>query len=225
MIDNLGPRIYECFSTVESVGREVDAINRHLPGLIEDKLIGAGYKPFEQHDEWRQSDNGWVPTDYIWAVSFSKKSNNRDKLWLGYQISLSGDCVNYRGCKAPEPLVHVFLWSDIDSAELGFSGGNYMGFPLEPYQGLKLTSNSLIEWPITQGYNWFEKENLRGWTFSIRLTSLNQLEDLETLIVKPAIKLIDSNDVNGTLGNLKDKGLVWYDDEIIPSYSAEDDSE
>lgn len=225
MTDNLGPRIYECFSTVESVGREVDAINRHLPGLIIEKIIEAGYKYFEQQDELRESDNGWVYTDYIWAVPFSKKSNNQNKLWLGYQISFSGDCVNYRGCKAPEPLVHVFLWSHIDSTELGFSGGYYMSFPLEPFQGLKVTCNSLIEWPITEGYNWLKKENPCSWTFSIKLTSLNQLKDLETLIVTPAIQLIDNNDANGILGNLIDKGLVWYDDEIIPSDSAEDDSE
>lgn len=99
-----------------------------------------------------------------------------------------------------EPLIHINFWADkIDFDEI--------------YMGLDLTNNDVL---LQDGFffnwkpgvkHWFEQE----WTFSLKLVSINTINDIQQSIIKPFIKLVQGNSHKDS-GLAELPGLVRYEE-------------
>lgn len=183
MID--GKAVGDCFAFVARCGLELNALRDALENLLTEQLTAdkstlpcvlvGGAKRDERRD-----DGEWVCTDF--ACSFPLKSQGKGRksveLYLGFQVSMSGDGIEVSGNN--EPLIHVFCWEvPVDFQDY------YMGFPLDFEDPHKVVDERLLLWG-DQNASW----NERQWTYSLRLMSINSIDDLNKYVVVPALELL-----------------------------------
>lgn len=174
-----GVKLTQCFNLVSNAGKEIDALSEVLNNQLSKAIAKTSFRLDGKEPMYsgRNDDSGWIFTDF--AYSFALKSKNKkvpDKN-LGYQVSLLGDGVGFS--EKAEPLLHVFFWDD--TANFDDDCYMYIPYPASPEDPWELVYNGqLISW-----------DNLNGWTFSIRLTTLNSAQDLEQYVVNPAIALLN----------------------------------
>ena len=192
-----GVKLTQCFNLVSNAGKEIDALSEVLNNQIAKAIAKTSFRPDQKEPMYsgRNDDSGWIFTDF--AYSFALKSKNKkvaDKK-LGYQVSLLGDGVGFS--EKAEPLLHVFFWGDAAD----FDDDSYMCIP-HP-------ASSEDPWELVYNGQLISWDNLNGWTFSIRLTTLNSTQDLEQYVVNPAIALLNGEKPEEAFPELN-PGLVTY---------------
>jgi len=195
-----GVKLTQCFNLVSNSGKEISALvemlnNQFSNGLDATKLFKPAGFPYTEEC---LDDSGWVYTDVANYFPLARRQKGKSKIvkHVGYQISLLGDGVGFS--EKAEPLLHVFFWDDA----VNFDEDCYMCIPYP-------TSSEDDPWTlIYQGQliNWGD---LDGWTFSIRLTTLNSAQDLEQYVVNPAIALLNGEQPEEAFAG-SHPGLVTY---------------
>lgn len=208
-------KFVQCMKAVSAFGQEINALCETLDDLLIQE-IGKTNLPCKisgpSKGYTRKEDSGWVVTDF--ANSFPlvgtrvRKEKGAEK-YLCYQVSLLGNGIAL--AEYEEPLVHVCLWQ----RAICFDDDNSMGYPLMEDDEWRLEHNRLIAWGELNG-DW----KMAGWTFSLRLLSLNSSQDLLDRVVKPAIALLKGEPVTTALAE-DIPGLVFYSDESVLRPAAE----
>ncbi|MEN9492193.1 MAG: hypothetical protein RJA63_2642, partial [Pseudomonadota bacterium] len=153
-----------------------------------------------------QDGSGWLYAHHAMSFPLKKKRNSSQEadMYLGYQISLLADSL------LPDdkfPMVHVFLWSvlnDLEDYRVRF-----------PFDDGKLEADRLITWANGDASKWTD----RDWTFSLRLTSLNNRQNLVESVINPALALLQ---MKTAIEALPDDlpGLVFYPQSVVPEVSV-----
>lgn len=204
MID--GKTVADCFALVARYGTELKAMNDALENLLSVQLTAEKTFILVGDAEWddRYDDSDWVYTDV--ACSFPLKSRGKGKSkvekYLGFQISMTGDGIHIPGNK--EPLLHVFCWE----SPIKFDDEYYIGFPSDsdPKNPHKCVDDRLMLWGERSG-NWNEHE----WVYSLRLMSINSIDDLKKYVVTPALALLKGENICDVLPvEWLDKTLIRY---------------
>ncbi|WP_295454692.1 hypothetical protein [uncultured Thiodictyon sp.] len=199
-----GKKLAQCVRAISAYGKEIDALRAVLNGLLL-QAIDNPDMPYARHGDpvpaARMDDSEWIYTDVAFSIPlwYIRRGPHTTDMYLGYQISLSGDGIGFSGNDAP--LLHVFLWDEPADLE-----ENWMGYPLDAKSEPTLVHNRLIIWP---------RANRTQWTFSIDLLSLDSSQALLDSIVTPAIALASLEAEDGILQILPDnlQGLVVYKNE------------
>lgn len=202
-----GKTISDCFALIARCGAELEGLKDALGNLLSEQLKTKNASPFvlagnlKIDDRFAAGNNSaWVYTDS--ACNFplkpqGKKGKNIAEGYLGFQISMTGD-----GIAIPEnvePLLHIFFWE----MPVDFDDGNYIGFPLDVEESHKITNNRLLNWNESQ------------WTYSLRLMSINSIEDLVKYVVEPALTLLSGKNVIDALPDeWLGKALIRYPDSL-----------
>jgi hypothetical protein len=208
-------KLVRCFEVVSRCSREVSALTQVLNDLILENLTRSKSDlPCVLNGEAIQSmlsdDSGWVNHSiaYSFPLKTRGKGRKRTEMFLSYQISLAGDGV-VREAAGLLPVLHVCLWG----SALDFYEGNYMAFPVfrDDREVFEITEGRLLRWgTATQEKVWTEY----AWTFSVQLTALNNLYDLNRLVVSPALELLRGANVHEALPDHL-RGLVHYTDTMV----------
>ena len=208
-------KLVRCFEVVSRCSREVKALTQVLNDLLLEKLTHSKSDlPCVLNGEAIQSmltdDSGWVCHSIAYSFPLKTRGKGRKKteMYLSYQISLAGDGA-VKDAAGLLPVLHVCLWG----SALDFDEGNYLAFPLfrEDGEEFEVAEGRLLRWgTATQEKVWTEY----GWTFSVQLTALNNLYDLNRLIVYPAFELLRGVNLDDALpDNLS--GLVHYTETMV----------
>jgi hypothetical protein len=204
-----GKKLAQCFNAVSAFGKEIDSLCTTLDELLTKEIsladlpckVSGGFS-----EDSRDAESGWICTDVASSLPLMGKTLriNRPEMYIGYQISLTGDGMSFDGNE--EPLLHVCFW-DID---IGFGDeGVNMAYPLDQEHHPRLKDNRLILWEGS-GADWKKDQ----WTFSISLLSLDSSQALLDRVIKPAIALLRGVDVKTALPDDL-PGLVIYQDESV----------
>lgn len=198
-------RFAQCMKTLSAFCTETNALTATLNDLLTQELsrkeaglpyiIAGNFRETSRVDE-----SNWLYTDvgYSLPLKGKKKKKDEHEMYLSYQISMIGDGVAFDN--NANPVLHVMHWNDA----LSFKDDYYMGYPLDPETPYRLEHNRLIVYGDDEG-DW----KSRGWTFSIRLLTLDSSQALLDRIIKPAMMLINKQPVLSALpDNLT--GLVIY---------------
>jgi hypothetical protein len=201
-----GKTVADCFAVVARYGTELNALCDALENLLSEQLTAAKTLPCvligNAEGDDRYDDSEWVATDQ--ACSLPLKSIGKRKVggYIGFQISMTGDGINISGNE--EPLLHVFFWE----SPINFDDENYIGFPFEsnPENPYKYVDDRLMLWGERSG-NWNEHQ----WVYSLRLMSINTIDDLKKYVVTPTLALLKGKNVREVLPDeWLDKMLIRY---------------
>ncbi|ABD70761.1 hypothetical protein Rfer_3051 [Rhodoferax ferrireducens T118] len=206
-----GRQVVQCFRAVSAYGKEIEALCETLNARLTQEIdnlkdelpckVAGQFMKSSREDEW-----DWIFTDVAYSLPLMDKAfrKKRAEMYLGYQISLTGDGMSFDGNE--EPLLHVCFW-DI---EIGFGDeGVHMAYPVDQEHQPRLKDNRLILWEGS-GADWKKYQ----WTFSLRLLELKTSQDLHDRVIKPAIALLSGVDVRTALPDDL-AGLVIYPDESV----------
>ncbi len=203
-----GKTLTDCFSLVAACGNEVNGLHDMLDIMLIDQLKpGKDFSPCvltgKAIYDYRMDDSTWVCTDIAnsFPLKATGKGNKGVEQHLGYQISMAGDGIAVSG--NTEPLLHVFCWRD----PCNFRDEFYAGFPHDNTDegSFEVVDDRLMLWGDREATGW----NKREWCYSLRLTTLNSQEDLNTYVIVPAMALLKGGDA---LTALPDS---WLDKELI----------
>lgn len=209
-----GKKLVQCFNAVSAFGKEIYSLCTTLDELLT-KEIGMADLPCKVagrlSDDSRYDESGWICTDVASSLPLMGKTlrKNRPEMYIGYQISMTGDGMSFDGNE--EPLLHVCFW-DI---EIGFGDeGVPMAYPVDQEHHPRLKDNRLILWEGS-GADWKKDQ----WTFSIRLLTLDSSQALLDRVIKPAIALLQGTAATLALPDTL-PGLVIYPDESVLNQAA-----
>jgi hypothetical protein len=188
-----GKKLARCFEVASATWKEIECLILIFNKTIEESLVKNNfrYEKLKKRSE-QFDDTNWVGTgvgESFGILGFREKKPGR---YLGYQISVLGDGMSLAG----EPLIHFIFWN----YPLDFSD-TYVGFPFDTEWGHVVESDRLILWPDPD-------DGKPEWMFSIRLTSINDEDDV-TRIVQAMTNLLKNNP-EGLLLPPDLPGLVFY---------------
>lgn len=205
-MSNIGKSIFETFQFVSRVGSECDQLakllKQEISGLIasDDEVSASMQADGHWIDSVELDEGKWVTISVAYSLPIKVRPKRTAHRYLTFQISLSGAGVGAHD--NDHPLVHVAWWeSPINFQETRDFEESWMGFPFdieEDYHAYSLEAGVLFRWP---------SENT--WLYSLRLTSLNTIRDVETKIVTPVKKPLCGSTVEDALPPTLE-GLVHY---------------
>lgn len=201
--------VADCFAFVARCGSELNALRDALENLLSEHLtaeksslpcvLAEGVR-----SDVRLDSSEWVYSDL--ACSFPLKSKGKGRKsaeqYLGFQISMTGDGIEIPGNS--EPLIHVFCWE----VPVEFDN-NYVGFPVDSEIPHEVVNERLLLWD-EQNTGW----NERRWTYSLRLMSINSIDDLKKFVIVPALGLLKGKSASEVLQD------EWLDDVLVRYPSA-----
>lgn len=205
-----GKAVVECFDFVARISTELENMKDALANLFSEQLSKKVALPCVLAGEVDTDDrigNGydrsWVYTDSAYSFPLKGKGKGKKSVgrYLGFQISMSGEGINIPGNN--EPLLHVFCWSYPIKFE-----DCYISFPWGD-DDYKIIDDRLMLWAKPEA-DWNERE----WNYSLRLLSINSIDDLKKYIVTPALALLKGE---GTREALPDEWL----NSVLARYPAE----
>lgn len=202
--------LVRAFDLVSKCNSEIEGLTKTLNELFEEELgqlppnlkfkyqgepiNGCGYDASE-----------YLTTDHAWSFPLKQKFKNRSAdpdMYIGYQVSMCGTRI-FPDEKAP--MLHVFFWEGaIDFDEC------YVNFPLDEDSTLSIDSSRLLVWGEKTPSNWMERQ----WTFSIKLTTMNNRQNLLESVVKPALALMEMKPAKEALPDDL-PGLVIYPNTVL----------
>ncbi|MBD8472489.1 hypothetical protein IFT98_20005 [Pseudomonas sp. CFBP 8770] len=191
---DLGASIAESFKFVSNVSTECEALLKLTKEQVSQMLSQPDVKQIHSAaGEWmlsyQENDTGWLNTEFAASLALKQGRKKKPSGHVFVQISLMGcgiDALNNF-----EPLIHVGWWHD----PIVF-GETYMGFPIESggdYQ-LELEDGVL--------FRWTHRAATDEWCYSLRLTNISSVKDVQDLIVVPLKRLLMGETVLRVLGNL-----------------------
>lgn len=173
-----GFQISANFKFVAEVGRQCDSLAETIKVELSKALAAKDAGAEIVAEQWskvvfRDDESGWVSTDI--AYSLPLKVAEEPIGSLCFQISLAGNGMSFGDNR--EPLLHVCFWT---GGPIKFPD-NYMGFPL-------------MDEPVVEAGRLLnlsgEEDELKSWTFSLRLISVNGFSDVLSKVVNPAVALL-----------------------------------
>jgi hypothetical protein len=199
-----GKTISDCFALIARCGTELEGLKDALGNLLSEQLKTKNASPFvlagnlQIDDRFAAGNNSaWVYTDSACSFPLKSKGKRRTEGYLGFQISMAGDGIAILG--NAEPLLHIFF----REVPVDFDDGDYIGFPLDVEESHKITNDRLLNWSEGQ------------WTYSLRLMSINSIEDLNKYVVEPALALLSGENVIDALPDeWLGKTLIRYPDSL-----------
>jgi hypothetical protein len=199
---NIGIAIHQSVKLVEQAGREINSLVELIKREVDAALVSSGklwdMKVTESwSDDGRFDDSGWVYTDHGFSLGLARKGDRRSKSYFSIQISLAGDGMSSDVARNEDPLVHVNLWG---GDAINFKDGNYLNIDFTDEDDLPVLQDKVL-------FNWNAEAKLwqdQGWTYSIKLVSLNTMDDIRRKIIEPFTKLIQGK-------TLEEAGLTQLD--------------
>lgn len=170
----IGKAITASARLISKVGIECE----HLAKLIKEEVsrlllaadVTARYRPTGEWDDiYNEDENEWVFTDVGISLPIRVPPKRTTSCHLFFQISLTGAGVNAKN--NDEPLIHIGLWVNaLDFGEL------QMGFPMQTDADYIVHERLFV---------WQDKQGVKEWCFSVRLTDINNPADVQSHILEP----------------------------------------
>jgi hypothetical protein len=177
----IGESIANSVDLIDKAGKEIDSLLNLIEEEVNRELLDRSFGLFPYVGTWQYSenfsDNQWVYKDVARSLELGERSNSKTKRYLSIQVSLSGEGIESSKSDNKEPLVHVCFW------EIPVNFNEDIYFSLGEADA-HLKNNVLWDWS-PDASRWIEQE----WTYSLRLTSINTIEDIRRKIVSPFIAL------------------------------------
>lgn len=198
----ISANIYHSTRFLIAVWREINSLVCLVKKHIEDEFDKFdGVKVTKEWDDcFRIDDDDWVYTDSCVFLGVGKRNGKANK-YINIQISLYGDGMRSGLDDNEEPLLHVSFRDDATDYE----DGVYFSIADLDDAEVSLEENVLFNWGQI-GCEWNKQE----WTFSLKLTSINSIEDINSKIVKPLSALISGADIEKA-GLKMIQGIVHYE--------------
>lgn len=202
----IGKSVVESAHFIAKIGEQVES----MVELITDNLSNSFGKiaiNFIPVGDWRSctryDENDWVLSDYVYYIGlkFNRKNQVKPAGYLNIQISLWQDGAEFEGNE--EPLLHICWWDDPISVD---KEDNYFGSLFGDDEEFEIESNVLINWkPLA------ETIPDQRWSYSLFLTSINDLNDIRKKIVSPVIDLF-AKGIKEAVSSITDlDGIVKYE--------------
>lgn len=185
-MNTVGQTITEAFSYVSKVGEECEALAQLIRQEVSEHLPSAaralGLVPGKWSSRYKTIGAGWVYSDVVWFVPLAPVKQDVGTAHLSFQLSIF--CDSPEAGSIDEPLLHISFWDSVTDPNTM----EYMGFPC--YEMIPSTMKQLangcarlLRWPANTGQpDW--------WTYSLRVTGINTLEDVRSLITAPVTMLL-----------------------------------
>jgi len=193
-----GVKLTQCFNVVSNAGKEIDALSEILNNQLAKAIAKTSFRLDQKEPIYseRNDDSDWISTGIANSFALKSKGKKVADNYLSYQVSLYGDGVG--SDENAEPLLHVYLWS----VAADYDEDCYMYIPYP-------ASSEEDPWELTYNGQLISWDNFEGWTFSIRLTTLNSAQDLEQYVVNPAIALLNGEQPEEAFAG-SHPGLITY---------------
>lgn len=200
-----GQIIFQVFHTVERIGKEIDS----LLTLMENEIASTFPKSQNRNQpkivtKWntihRESENQWTYTDAGGYIGIGK-THDKPKRHINFQISLNGDGMCGELCHNQVPLLHVALWGD----RLDFDEDFYFSLAnIHNDNNPTLVDGVLFSWEDNAS-DWSDQE----WAYSLKLTSVNNIEDVKHKIIKPFFSFLEKGVDTAILKKIE--GIIHYE--------------
>jgi hypothetical protein len=203
---SVGENIYNATLLIDKAGEE---INSFLYDITQNKVTKAienndDLRFLDSDEDCRYSNSGWLCSDgLIWFSIKTTGKGNRPIRYFTIQVSLYGDGVSSGKVINKEPLIHIALFGETPR----FKSSDFYYCSMED---LDDAEPEFIQDEIL--WNWYpeaEKLHEQMWIYSIRLTAINSVEDIENKIINPFFNNL--SDTNSMLEELKPlSGIALY---------------
>lgn len=181
---SIGESIVNSVDLIDKAGKEIDSLLNLIEEEVNRALLDRSFGLFPHVGTWKYSENfsynQWVYKDVAISLELGERSNSKTKHYLSIQVSLSGEGIKSSKSVNKEPLLHVCFW------EMSIDFNEDIYFRLDETDA-HLKNNVLWDWN-PDARRW----NEQAWTYSLRLTSINTIEDIRRKIVSPFITLTSS---------------------------------
>lgn len=204
-MSELGKSVTKSAQFIAKIGEQVESMIELITTNLSNsfKNIDKYYYPAENWKSCTRYDqNDWVLSDYAHYIGLKLKGKKKSDP-IGYliiQISLWQDGAEFVGNE--EPLIHISWWDDPIEID---KDNNYFGSLFGDDEDFVIESNILINWNP-------EAKTIQEqrWSYSLRLTSINDLDDIRNKIVNPVIDLFNKGIEEVVLSISKIDGIVAY---------------
>lgn len=213
-IQNIGKSIYNSAKLISQAAQETLNLFELIENRFNSEVFEIEHKniPFKILEYWTYDEvydpSGWILNGY--AVTLGIKSKKSEAfLWI--QLSLLGDENEFEEMNVTEPLLHICLIGH----DLSYSDETYIN--INDINDPEYRS----KFPITLHQNCFwdwdsdKSEPLKQeWYYSLKLTSLNSVEDVDQKIITPVKSLLSatsSTEKDSAIHNLSMiEGILRY---------------
>jgi hypothetical protein len=191
---DLGVAISDSFRFASNVATECEALIKLAMEEVSRMLLEPDIRQlYSAAGDWlssyQEDDSGWLNTEIAGSLGLKKGRKRNPSGNVFIQASLIGCGMNAVG--NDEPLLHVGWWHD----PIVF-GETQMGFPMDSGEDYQL---SLQDGRL---FLWRHKVAEDEWCYSLRLTDVNNLENLKRLVVAPLKQLLLGLPAGEVLANL-----------------------
>ena len=200
--------LVRAFDLVSKCNLEIIGLTETLNDLFEEELGQLQNLPFKYQGipihSFRNDTSEYLTTDHAWSFPLKQKGKRLPDpdSYVGYQVSMCGTGILPDG-KAP--LLHIYFWEGaLDLVEYS------IGFPFDEDSTLSIDSSRLLVWGEKNPSHWMERQ----WTFSIKLTAMNNRQNLLESVVKPALALMEMKSAREALPDDL-PGLVFYPNSVL----------
>ena len=202
-----GQNITRSVELLDAAGQEINNLlsltQTLLSEALDDELESLGKKLLID-ESWTETDkytdSGWTFSDHAMSLPlYSHHKRNSADAYLVVQVSLSGSGAEIPGNPA-EPVVHIYLTDEEPDLD------EWVFTAMDTQEG-DVHHGVLIDWnPAIE--TWVDQ----NWAYSLRLTSLNNLNDVRNKIVSPVLALLSTDDLASVSDSLIDvEGIVHYE--------------
>lgn len=198
---SIGKSITDAVQFVSKLGAECE----RLADLIKEEISRALLTPalvkrYKANGAWvstRTTDeHDWVYTGVGISLPIAAKPKRLTSSFIVVQISLAGEGIAAHGNQ--EPLIHIGQWGtpvDFDNIMMGFPCATDSG------HDLSLEHDRVFRW----SHRDYEDE----WCYSVRLTDINNPDDVQTQIINPLTALLSGASASQAL---KERKAVQYNE-------------
>lgn len=223
-IQHIGKSIYNSAKLISQAAQETLNLFELIENRFNSEVFEIEHKniPFKILEYWTYDEvydpSGWILNGYAETLGITRRMNGVSSfLWI--QLSLFGDENEFEEMDVKEPLLHICLMGH----DLNYSDGEYIN--------INDINNHVYETnpKSYQGCFWYWANDKadplkQEWYYSLKLTSLNSVEDVDQKIITPVKSLLSatsSTEKDSAIHNLsKIDGILRYT-KVDDNYVAE----
>jgi hypothetical protein len=214
MID--ATQITQACNLIVKTGNEIAALLDEISTRLKERISKERDLEFkigqesEEENDWNYDDEEWVCQNYTDAIPIQSlgKGKWRRKKWLGCQVSLYGAGTEF--ADPAEPLLHVFFLEE----PLSFKDQRWIFPGWRTETGApEIQEGRIAAWENHDEASW----ERRTWIYTLKLLRIRSVQDVESLVVRPSIMLMNGKRASealtedllstGTLVPWKQEGL------------------
>lgn len=192
---SIGEAIHNSVRLISQAGTEIEAlfaiITSQINSTIENELSDLRVKISRDWSyDWAYDDSEWVCNYSACSLGLKSSRNRLTNRYLVIEAVLDGDGMTHDEANNKEPLLHVSLWDvDVSKSDNSYTNLDYTNWDFEEDQIPSLQHDVLINW-FPDAADWTGQ----AWTYSLFLTSINNLDDIKQKIIEPIVELLRTND-------------------------------